>query len=58
MLGPNKKVYFAVMGTCIGLIMLAWIVVRLYSIPAAIIMSAVAAVLPPVGAILGNRGQD
>ncbi|GAB3944279.1 hypothetical protein GCM10029976_068220 [Kribbella albertanoniae] len=58
MLGSNKKLYFAVMGTCVGLIMLAWIVVRLYSIPAAIIMSAVAAVLPPVAAIVGNRGQD
>lgn len=46
------------MGTCIVLILLAWNLVRLWSIPAAVAMSAVAAVLPPIAAIVGNRGED
>ncbi|MEV8374031.1 hypothetical protein AB0P21_14920 [Kribbella sp. NPDC056861] len=53
----KHKVYFWLMGTCIGLIVLAWFVVRLFSIPAAIGMSAVAAVIPPIAAIVGNRPQ-
>ncbi|HEY7043678.1 MAG TPA: DUF3099 domain-containing protein [Nocardioidaceae bacterium] len=53
---PDRKVaYFVVMGTCIGLIMLAWFVVRFFSTPAAIAMSVVAAVLPPIAAFVGNR---
>jgi hypothetical protein len=46
------------MGTCVGLIILAWFVVRLFSVPAAIAMSAVAAVLPPIAAIVANNRQD
>ncbi|HEX7739910.1 MAG TPA: hypothetical protein VF426_09720 [Marmoricola sp.] len=48
--------YFVMMGVCIALIVLAWNVVRFWSIPAAIAMSAVAAVIPPAAAIVGNRG--
>ena len=51
----RKPLYFALMGTCIGLILLAWFVVRFYSVPTAIAMSAVAAVIPPIAAIVGNR---
>lgn len=47
--------YFALMGTCIVLILLAWNVVRLFSIPAAVAMSIVAAVIPPTAAIVANR---
>ena len=52
----RKKAYFLIMGTCITLIVLAWTVVRLFSVPVAIAMSAVAAVLPPIAAIVGNQG--
>jgi len=53
---PDRhRLYFVLMGTCIGLILLAWFVVRFYSTPAAIAMSAVAAVIPPVAAMIGNR---
>jgi hypothetical protein len=51
-----RRWYFAMMGVCIVLIVLAWNVVRLWSIPAAIAMSAVAALIPPAAAIVGNRG--
>jgi hypothetical protein len=53
----QKKAYFWLMGTCIALIVLAWNVVRFWSIPAAVGMSVVAAVIPPVAAIVGNRGH-
>lgn len=54
----NRKLYLLLMGTCATLIILAWFVVRLFSIPAAVAMSAVAAVLPPAAAIVANWGHD
>ncbi len=53
----RKKAYFWLMGTCIVLILLAWNVVRLWSTPAAVAMSAVAAVIPPIAVIVGNWGS-
>jgi hypothetical protein len=55
---PRKKAYFWLMGTCIVLIVLAWNVVRFWSVPAAVAMSVVAAVIPPVAAVVANWGQD
>ncbi len=51
----RKATYFVLMGTCISLIVLAWFVVRLFSTPAAIVMSVIAAVIPPIAAMIGNR---
>lgn len=53
----RKRAYFAVMGTCLVLIILAWTVVRLWSTPVAVGMSLVAMVLPPIAVIVGNRGS-
>ncbi len=53
----RKRVYFWLMGVCVVLIVLAWNVVRFWSVPAAVAMSAVAALIPPTAAILGNRGH-
>jgi len=50
----RKRWYFALMGLCLALILLAWNVVRLFSTTAAVVMSVVAAVLPPVAAIVAN----
>jgi hypothetical protein len=50
--------YFLLMGTCILLILLAWNVVRFWSTTAAVVMSVIAAVIPPVAVIVGNWGQD
>lgn len=44
------------MGACVVLILLAWNVVRLWSTTAAVAMSVVAAVLPPVAAVVANLG--
>jgi len=48
--------YFAVMVPCLVLIVLAWSVVRLFSTPAAVAMSMVAAVLPPIAVVIANFG--
>jgi hypothetical protein len=47
--------YFAMMGTCVVLFVLAWGVVRLWSVPAAVAMCLVAMVIPPIAAIVANR---
>ena len=53
----RKRAYFWLMGTCVVLILLAWNVVRLWSVPVAIGMSVVAAVIPPVAAVVANWGR-
>ena len=52
----RRRAYFWIMGTCLALILLAWNVVRFWSTTAAVVMSIVAAVLPPTAAIVGNLG--
>ena len=53
----DKRLYAALMGTCVVLIIIAWQVVRHFSVLAAIIMSAVALVIPPVAVIIANRAS-
>ena len=53
----RRRAYFALMGTCVVLILLAWNVVRLWSTTAAVVMSVVAALLPPVAVFVGNLGS-
>lgn len=50
--------YLVIMGICIGLLVLAWGVVRLWSVPLAVGMSLVAMVLPPIAAVVANAGWD
>ena len=40
------------------LIVLAWNVVRLWSTTTAVVMSVVAAVIPPIAVIIANWGDD
>ena len=57
-LRPSARAqYFWLMGTCVALIVLAWNVVRFWSIPVAVGMSVVAALIPPVAAMLAGRGR-
>jgi hypothetical protein len=42
------------MGLCITLLILAWGWIRLYSVAAAVAMSAVAAIIPPFAAVVSN----
>jgi hypothetical protein len=55
-LRTRKRAYFIMMGVCLALIVLAWMVVDRFSILAAVIMSAIALVIPPFAAIVGNAG--
>ena len=43
------------MGTCVVLFVMAWAVVRVWSVPAAIVMCLVAMTIPPFAAIVANR---
>lgn len=53
----RRRAYFWLMGACVVLILLAWNLVRLWSTAAAVAMSVVAALIPPVAAIVGNWGE-
>ena len=53
----DKRRYFALMGICVVLFVLSWAVVDRYSVVAAVIMSAVALVIPPTAAIVANRAS-
>ncbi|KES07629.1 membrane protein [Streptomyces toyocaensis] len=59
MYARRRHAYFVMMGTCIVLFVLAWGVVRLWSVPAAVGMCLVAMVIPPLAAVVANRrGPD
>lgn len=54
----RKLAYGIMMGTCLTLFVLAWTVVRLYSVPAAVAMAAAATVIPPFAAVVANWNID
>ncbi len=53
---PRERAYLVLMGVCLLLIILAWTLIWRYSTVAAVAMSAVALVIPPVAVIIGNAG--
>jgi hypothetical protein len=55
-LGTRRRAYLVMMGVCVLLIVLAWMLIWRYSVTAAIVMSAVALVIPPLAAIVANSG--
>jgi ABC-type transport system involved in cytochrome bd biosynthesis fused ATPase/permease subunit len=54
----RNRGYFILMATSVTLVVLAWWVVRLYSVTAAIVMSVVAMVIPPIAVIVANAGDE
>ena len=54
----RRRVYFAIMVPCLTLIVVAWTIVQFFSITAAVAMSAVAMLMPPLAAIMANAGQE
>jgi hypothetical protein len=50
----DKRLYFVLMTICIGLFVISWAVVDRYSVVAAVIISGVALVIPPLAAIVAN----
>ena len=55
-LGTRERAYLVMMGVCVLLIVLAWTLIWRFSVTAAVVMSAVALVVPPVAAIVANSG--
>jgi hypothetical protein len=55
---PGRRTYLVLMGTCLLLIVMAWTWVYRISNVAAIVMSAVALVIPPLAAIVANAGRE
>jgi 4-amino-4-deoxy-L-arabinose transferase-like glycosyltransferase len=54
----RDRLYLILMGGCITLVILAWTVVRLFSVTAAAIMSAAVLIIPPVAVIIANAGDE
>lgn len=54
----RNRLYFALMSLCVGMFVLAWAVVRLYSVTAAVVVSAVALAIPPTAVIIVNAGDE
>jgi hypothetical protein len=52
--GARRRRYVVAMGVCVLLLALAWGWIRFYSVGAAVAMSAVAALIPPLAAIVTN----
>ncbi len=53
----DRRFYFALMTTCIAMFVLSWAVLDRYSSIAAIVVSAVALVIPPVAVIIANAAS-
>jgi hypothetical protein len=54
----RDRLYFMLMAVCVGMFVLAWALVRLYSVIAAVVMSAVALAIPPIAVIIANAGDE
>ena len=54
----RKRAYFLLMGLCLTLFVLAWTIVRTISTTWAVIMSAVALLIPPIAVIVANAGDE
>jgi hypothetical protein len=54
----RDKAYFILMGGCIAAVILAWTVVRIFSVTAAIAISVAVGLVPPIAAIVANAGDE
>ncbi len=54
----RDRAYFVLMGSCIGAVILAWTVVRMFSVTAAVVISVCAGLVPPIAAIVANAGDE
>jgi len=53
----DRRLYLMLMTICIGLFVLSWAVLDHYSVIAAIVVSAVALVIPPFAVIIANAAS-
>jgi hypothetical protein len=54
----RNRIYFWLMGGCIAAVVLAWTVVRIFSVTAAIVISVIVGLVPPIAAIIANAGDE
>lgn len=54
----RDRMYFGLMAVCLTLFILAWAVVRTYSITATVVMTVVAMAIPPIAVIVANAGDE
>jgi hypothetical protein len=54
----RKRGYFLLMGLCLTMVIVSWTIVRLYSVTAAVVISVVAMVIPPIAVIVANAGDE
>ncbi|HEX3491506.1 MAG TPA: DUF3099 domain-containing protein [Streptosporangiaceae bacterium] len=54
----RNRIYFWLMGGCIAAVILAWTVVRIFSVTAAIVISVIVGLVPPIAAIIANAGDE
>lgn len=52
----RQRRYFALMGTCLGLLLVAWVGIRPYSTGWTVALTVVAMVIPPIAALVANAG--
>jgi hypothetical protein len=53
----DRRLYFALMATCLGLLVISWTVLDRFSTTAAVVISVVALAIPPFAAIIANAGS-
>jgi hypothetical protein len=53
----DKRLYFALMTTCIALFVLSWAVLDRYSTTAAVVVTIVALAIPPFAVIIANAAS-
>jgi len=54
----RNRGYYLLMGVCLTLFILSWAVIRLYSVVAAVVISVVAMVIPPIAVMVANAGDE
>jgi len=54
----RNRWYFLLMGICVTLFVVSWAVIRLYSVVAAVVLSLVAMVIPPIAVMVANAGDE
>lgn len=52
----RQRRYFALMGTCLGLLLVAWVAVRPFSTSWTVALTVVAMVIPPCATLVANSG--
>jgi hypothetical protein len=54
----RNRLYFVLMGGCITAVVLAWTVVRIFSVTAAVVISVAVGLVPPIAAMVANAGDE